>query len=151
MRYKGLVFDCKDHPFGIGVCCIAASCCQKCPLCPNQHLIALPELTITPLKLTEIVQKRSINNCLVLGGLEWTEQIEDVYKLLKYNKKNNNKLKIILYTHHTEKELHNNYTDLFRYKLLIKCGKYYPYLQNKDYCSYGIHLASTNQYIFSTM
>jgi hypothetical protein len=93
----------------------------------------------------EWILENTVNDKIVLGGLEWTEQEDELYILLDTCEEYN--ANVILYTHWSEEEIKQKFPRLLQYDMYIKFGEYRPELASNDYSSHGIPLASTNQYI----
>lgn len=146
IRNKGVVFDSQDHPDGLSTCIIAETCSNKCKNCINEHLRNYKTQNTHIEELVGYAIANTLGSCLTLGGLEWTEQIEDLYAILDYCKHEN--LSVILYTHWDEQELKEKFPKLLEYDIWIKYGEYREDLKtNGLYTSCGIPLASYNQYI----
>ena len=146
MRHKGVIFDCKDHPDGLATMIVADNCTYGCKNCINKHLKGAASQSADYIgTFIEQVLDRSLTNLLVLGGLEWTEQIFDLYRVLYVCEMCG--ANVILYTHYTEDELKEKFPKLLEYPIYIKYGAYIEELKSSTHFSYGIPLASTNQYI----
>lgn len=143
MRYKGIVRDSKDHPDGLATLLVADDCTRNCKACINQHLKSQESIVDEPTALIDAVIGTSLNNCVVLGGLEWTEQEQDLYDLLEVCR--DRRVNAILYTHWSEEQLKQRFPRLFQYDIWIKFGEHDP--EQKSYTSHGIPLSSANQYI----
>jgi pyruvate-formate lyase-activating enzyme len=144
MFVKGVIFDSKDHPEGLATLIIANSCNIGCENCCNEHLKDKESYDVNPKELLEFIHKSSFNNYVVLGGLEWTEQIDDLCLLLDLFDKEN--INCILYTGLSEDEVTKKYPKILNYNLLVKFGSYQKDLDER-HCSFDIPLASSNQYI----
>lgn len=145
VRYKGVVFDSKDHPEGLATLVIAPECYHGCNNCVNSHLKD-NKVQITSVNfLIDFILGNSLGNRIVLGGLEWTEDELNLYVILSgLVKKEAN---IILYTHWDEETFAEKYSQFLKYDMWIKYGEYREDLKSNDYYSHGVPLASTNQYI----
>jgi hypothetical protein len=146
MRYKGIIYDNKDHPLGLGTLIIADNCTHDCKCCINRGIITKPSFSHDYRSILTNIFKKTINKYIILGGLEWTEQIEDVYNILELC--TDLKSPPILYTHWPEEEFAKKFPKLFQYHgFYIKFGEYLEKFKSNKYFSHGIPLASTNQYI----
>jgi organic radical activating enzyme len=148
VQYRGLVFDNKDHPEGLATLIVAKGCNNFCPGCCNEYLKNTNIYESSPEELLKVISKYTINKCVVLAGLEWTEQTEDLYNLLDIFQKNG--YNVILYTHFSEQELKLKHPHIFDYSIWVKFGDYNIEYNNSNYYSYGIKLATQNQYIKHT-
>jgi hypothetical protein len=145
MRCKGVVFDNKDHPEGLATLIIANGCNKNCLNCCNEHLKSKESYNVEPKELLDFIAKSSFNNYIVLGGLEWTEQIEDLYLLLDLF--DEQEINAILYTGLTEDEINSKFPKILNYNIWVKFGSYQKELSEHSHLSQGIPLATTNQYI----
>lgn len=145
IRYRGLVFDSKDHPEGIGTLVVASDCHVNCRYCFNQHLKRCPVKSATAKELLDLIKQASFTKYIVLAGLEWVEQNRELYELL--DECNAQDFNTILYTHFTECQVRDKFPKLLTLCNWIKFGLYDPELKSINYTSNGIPLSSTNQYI----
>lgn len=143
--YKGIGVDCKDHPDGLASLVIARTCTHNCHYCINAGIHSAWTRSDWASYIVSLSLRKSLTNCIVLGGLEWTEQEDELYVLLdSYMEQGAN---VILYTHWSEEEIEKKFPKLLEYDMYIKFGEYRPKLASSTHSSYGIPLASTNQYI----
>lgn len=145
MRHKGVIFDCKDHPDGLATMIVADNCSYGCKNCINEHLKGIESQYLDMREVVKFVAANTLGNRVVLGGLEWTEQRRDLWELLDLLELY--EMNVILYTHLTEEEVKQEFPRLLEYDIYIKYGAYIEELASSTYSSYGIPLASTNQYI----
>jgi hypothetical protein len=145
IKYKGLVCDSKDHPDGVAILIVAPSCTYGCKKCINQHLKKGKYHIISCTDLINKIKRVSVGNCIVLGGLEWTEDKENLLSILDVLTKEN--MNIILYTHWDEVELKKLAPEIYKYDIWVKYGKYDINYKSDNYISNGVQLATTNQYI----
>jgi pyruvate-formate lyase-activating enzyme len=145
IHHRGLYHDRLDAPF-VGSLLFAVDCHHACPNCCHEGRHDGP---ITEEEIEEIfykIQDYKFSQGLILGGFEWTESPEEMYALIEFALAA--RLGVILYTHHTERELLESYAKLYEFSgLYIKVGEYREDLKSQTHSSFGIPLASTNQYI----
>jgi len=133
-----------EAPF-IGALLLAADCFGSCPGCFNQHIKTLPDVTMTADEILDQVAQNPLHEGIIFGGLEWTEQPADLLFLI--GKAMARKYQVMLYTSRTEQELFKEIPDLKGVPMWIKFGAYDESRRVYDYASYGVLLASGNQYI----
>ncbi|MDK2867599.1 MAG: hypothetical protein PWP51_2319 [Clostridiales bacterium] len=146
IRYKGVVHNIlNDAPF-IGAVIIANGCSMPCADCINEHLkddsltmIASPEAIIRS------IRRNGLNQGIILSGLEWTEQPEEMTALVKAALAA--KLEVIVYTHHEETAFFKIAPALQTLPIYVKFGLYDAALKSDDHYSMTVKLATTNQYI----
>jgi pyruvate-formate lyase-activating enzyme len=96
IRYKMMEHErFEDAPF-IGCLISAIDCHINCKNCFNQHLKTYPTLTKDSKSIIEEIKSNPFENGIILGGLEWTEQPEEMLDLIESALNEN--LKVILYT-----------------------------------------------------
>lgn len=145
IHYRGLYHDRVDAPF-LGSLVFAMDCDHNCPGCCHAGRRTDPVLETTSEEIIQEVLDYKFSEGIILGGFEWTQQPKEMFELIDLAMKNN--LKVILYTHRTEEEMHEMFPELYTRKgVYVKYGEYRLDLPSKDYTSYGVPLASTNQYI----
>ena len=130
-------------------------CTFKCgPFCQNKSLINCTALEVSFKRLYETYQQNSLNQALVLSGLEPFDSFQDLCELIEYFR-NIKKIKddIVIYTGYTEEELYEKLKILKHYIGEEACGgiiiKYGRYQEGKDKVLdslLGVTLASDNQY-----
>lgn len=135
----------EDAPF-IGALISACNCNFNCKNCFNQNLKKAPVINKTLKEIFEEICCNKFNKGIIFGGLEWTNQIDEL-KLLAAAAKNCG-LKTMLYTGRIfedkiVQELFS--TNLFDY---IKCGKYKEKKKSINHIEFGVTLASDNQHIY---
>jgi len=146
MLYKGIRHNIlNDAPF-IGALIIANDCHMPCKNCINEHLKD-PKYTTsnTAGEIIAEVLSNGLNGGIILSGLEWTEQANDMVKLAMEALKNN--LEVIIYSHHTEKYFFKIVPELKSKPIYVKFGLYDEKLKSSNNISYGVKLATSNQYI----
>lgn len=145
IHHRGLYHDRLDAPF-VGSLLFAVDCHHNCKGCchADRHTGKVYESEDT--KLIEEIKNYKFSEGIILGGFEWTEQLDELLDIIDLARSNN--LEVILYTHHTEEELRDIVPQLYTRKgVYVKYGEYRRELSSKTYTSYGVQLASTNQYI----
>lgn len=145
VHYKGIIHErAEDAPF-MGALIIATSCGNRCKECFNQHLKAATTYTKPAEEIIAEVKQNPFNDGIILGGLEWSEQPDEAVELIRCASASG--LQVILYTGLTEDMLYCRIPKEHLVGCLVKFGKYDPTCLSATYKSYGVHLASTNQYI----
>lgn len=134
-----------DAPF-IGARISAIRCNLKCPGCFNTELNFAPLILSTVAEVLAEVQEHPINQGIILGGLEWTEQPGEMRALVIEAIKAG--LKVMLYTGLTEQEFTKRFPDFYNIdgEVYIKFGRYVA--NAKGYKSpFDVYLKSLNQHI----
>lgn len=145
IKYRGIIHErCEDAPF-MGALIIAENCSNNCQGCFNQHLKNSEVFEHTAEQIIEIVKDNLFNDGIILAGLEWSEQPEDVIELVKCAKKNH--LEVMIYTGLSERGFTDRLWDSTLSGCYVKFGMYDPSCLSDDYYSLGVKLASTNQYV----
>ena len=164
IRYKAIEHErTEDSPF-VGAVISAIDCWENCSNCFNQHLKSQKTLEADANEIIAIVKSNPLNQGIILAGLEWTLQPNDMLVLLYMAKQAG--LKTMLYTSMTGNEFLRWFNlEMKVYathiavrkpdiKLLlsecldyIKFGPYDESKKSENYSSYGVNLASINQYI----
>lgn len=145
IRYKGIYHDRLDAPF-VGSLVSAIQCHHDCPGCCNNPIKDGPILVSTEDEIIRQILDYKFSEGIILGGLEWTEQYGELIALLDEATKYG--LKIMLYTHYDYEEFKDKYPQVFDYRgIYIKFGEYQKGNHTEGYSSYGVPLASDNQFI----
>lgn len=146
VEYKGIIHNVlNDAPF-IGAIVIANSCKRNCQGCINEHLKTDEYKQLNDVsEIIGAVRKNGLNEGVIFAGLEWTEQAEDLMALVDEAIRQG--LKVMIYTHHEERAFFNQMPSLKNKSIYVKFGSYDPKLIEADYYSYGVKLATSNQYI----
>jgi len=145
IRYKGIYHDRLDAPF-VGSLISAIGCHHDCPGCFHDNLKDGDYLVSTAEEIIKEIEDYKFSEGIILGGLEWTEQYDELLELLHCATISG--LKVILYTHYDDEELRVKFPEIYRYKgIYIKYGEYQRGNHTPGYSSYGVPLASDNQYI----
>jgi len=156
IRFKGVKQErMEDAPF-IGAAISAIGCEHNCLNCFNQHLKEYPTLIMESQDLIDNIITNPINEGIILSGLEWTLQLNEMIDLLHTAKLH--RLKTMLYTGSDIDDFMDTWKYVCRFTsahplhdLLdyIKFGKYdEAQLSDTHYC-HGVKLASKNQIILS--
>jgi len=147
IRYKGIYHEnIKDAPF-IGALICAIDCNIGCIGCCNQHLKKFPILKNNVKDVLDEVLSDKFNKGIILGGLEWTMQADEMMCLV--GNAIYHDMKIMIYTGLDEKKFQKRFPEIFYLTdIYIKFGKYDKNLLCNDNIQHGIKLASSNQNIF---
>lgn len=147
IRHKGIYRERFDAPF-VGTLISAIACNHNCPGCHNDPIKDKQGIYVTDhMDIIKMVVEDPFSEGLILAGLEWTLQVDEMFALitaaLEYN------LKVILYTYRTEEEMDAMFPYLSHIckGLYIKYGEYDETKKVANYSSYGVPLATSNQYI----
>ncbi len=133
-----------DAPF-IGMLVCAIGCTNNCPGCFNQHLLNRP---ITEYEVDEIITfvlSSNIDEGLILAGLEWTEQPEEMKALV--NAALENRLKVMIYTGLEQEAFEKLNPEIIQLPIWVKYGAYKQEQAVPDNICFGVQLASKNQKI----
>lgn len=145
IRYKVIEQErVEDAPF-LGALISAVDCKFHCKGCFNQHLKDLPTLESTSQEIISEVKANPFNEGIILGGLEWTLQPNEMKELVKCAVENN--LQVMIYTGLEEKEFISRFPDIVRYPVYVKYGQYREEMKTENNIQYDVQLASANQYI----
>lgn len=145
VSYKGIIHErAEDAPF-MGALIIATSCSNRCRGCFNQHLKDAETYLRYADEVIEEVKQNPFNDGIILGGLEWSEQPDDMIVLVSCAAAAG--LKVMVYTGLTEEEFYRRIPSHYLHNCYIKFGKYDEKCLSDSHISYGVKLASTNQYI----
>lgn len=134
----------EDAPF-MGALICANDCKFNCKNCFNQELKNRQGYEMESKNIIKEVKSNKFNKGIILAGLEWTLQPNELHELIKLAV--DNQLEVIVYSGRELNNLKNNYSFLFKYPIYIKYGKYIDELRVVDYKVYGVNLASSNQNI----
>lgn len=145
VSYKGIVHErAEDAPF-MGALIIATSCSNRCRGCFNQHLKDAETYIRYADEVIKEVKQNPFNDGVILGGLEWSEQPDDTIALVSCAAAAG--LKVMIYTGLTEEEFYRRIPSHYLRNCYIKFGGYDEKCLSDSYISFGVKLASTNQYI----
>ena len=133
----------EDAPF-IGALICAVDCNINCTGCFNQHLKQLSNIKKDSNDIINEVLSNKFNKGIILSGLEWSLQKDEMLELVNLALKNN--LKVIIYTGLNEDIFKNICKEVYEIKnIYIKFGNYNK--TSSSYVSENVKLASKNQYI----
>ncbi|MGL4570829.1 MAG: 4Fe-4S cluster-binding domain-containing protein [Clostridium sp.] len=147
IRTKGIVHErVEDAPF-IGALISAVDCRFNCKGCFNQHIKELPTIKMDSDDIIEEVKVNPFNEGIILAGLEWSLQPDELRALI--HAALDKDLKIIIYSGLTEEEFKEKFSDIYNLKknLYFKFGKYDESLKTSDNIQYDVKLATSNQKI----
>ena len=144
MRYNKIrKMDIADGP-GVRVSIFFQGCAFHCKNCFNQHLKNKPSIEMSAEEIINEVKKNPFNEGIILGGLEWFNQIDDMKVLMKTAA--NSGLKIMVYTGFSVIEDESIFKECAKkVDTYLKIGPYVEKLPQIE--MYGIVLASNNQKI----
>lgn len=145
IRYLTIEHENQDAPYFVGALICAINCTHSCPGCHNQHLIGSP-IQCQPVEdVIDEVQRNPFNKGIILSGLEWTEQPDEMIALIY--EALNRQLSVMLYTHMTRQEFEDTFPNLIKMPLWCKFGSYEDGSRTLRHKQYGIELASPAQEI----
>lgn len=145
VSYKGIIHErTEDAPF-MGALIIATSCNNRCQDCFNQHLKDAKTHLRYADEVIEEVKQNPFNDGIILGGLEWSEQPDDAIALISCATAAG--LEVMIYTGLTEEEFYRRIPRHYLCNCYIKFGRYDEKCLSDSHTSFGVKLASTNQYI----
>ncbi|GAU75910.1 4Fe-4S cluster-binding domain-containing protein [Fusibacter sp. 3D3] len=145
IRYKSIENErMEDAPF-VGALICAHSCAIGCKGCFNQDLKKMPSEVNTASKIVELVLEDPFNKGLILGGLEWSEQPEELIELVQAATQKN--LPVIIFTGHTLEAFYEKVPRIKKIEgeIYIKYGGYNEALLEPSKVVYGVKLATSNQ------
>lgn len=147
INYTSIVKSRFDAPY-VGTLLTGCYCLGSCRGCFNQHIKEMNVLSADAEEILYEIQCDVFSEGIILGGLEWLDgQYDQALYLIKESL--NRGMQAMLYTRHNEEYLRTHYPELFECKgLFLKVGPYDESLRTYTYRSYGVPLASSNQYIF---
>jgi organic radical activating enzyme len=146
IRHKGIDYGVlSDAPF-VGARICAIQCHEHCPGCFNQERIDEPYVTQDIDELFDEIKKHPINEGIILGGLEWSEQPDELRSLVLYAHAIG--MQVIIYTHLDIKQFLEQFWTLRELEnVYVKCGEYRQELEHYYDEQHDVTLASTNQII----
>jgi pyruvate-formate lyase-activating enzyme len=111
IKYKQIEHErVEDAPF-IGALICAVDCNINCPDCFNQHLKQYPTIEKSANEIINEVKSNPFNKGIILAGLEWTLQPEEMRELIYLAQENN--LKVMLYTGLDECVFKESFQDIY--------------------------------------
>lgn len=146
INYTSIVKSRFDAPY-VGTLLTGCYCRGSCRGCFNQHLKSTLILQDDADKILDEIAMDSFSEGIILGGLEWLDgQSDEAIYLIRGALSRG--MQAMLYTRQSEEYLREHHPELFDCKgLYIKLGPYVEPLRTYTYTSYGVPLASSNQYI----
>jgi len=145
IRYKAMEHErCEDAPF-IGCLITSIDCHINCQNCFNQHLKTYSTILKDSKEIIEEIISNPFDEGIILGGLEWTDQSDEMIELIRLALQEN--LKVILYTGLTEEDFKSKFSEIYNSNIYIKFGKYEKDNLSIDNIQYGVKLISKNQKI----
>lgn len=149
IRNKGIYRDRAEDAPWIGTLVSSISCPYNCSGCINDSLKSINYDTIEADDIIKSILDDPFNEGIILAGLEWSEQPEELCVLI--SKALDSNLKVILYTHCPNREsLLSKVPSLVHFsnkEVLVKYGMYDETKRVYDYWDHGVRLATSNQYI----
>lgn len=145
IRFKSLEHEViGDAPF-IGARLSSIGCSINCNKCQNQWMKELPTKQLGVHSLVKVVEANPYNQGIILGGLEWTDQPEELVAILEAFSATT--LQVMLYTGYTEEECYQIRPEIFSYNIWVKFGQYIHTAEDSNNVQNGVKLASKNQFI----
>ena len=144
IRHKGIFRDRMDAPF-VGTLISSIDCHHNCPGCFHQAMRDMPYEEDTVEDIIKEIKEDPFSEGVIFGGLEWTEQYGELLELIHACLDAD--LKVIVYTHHTEEEVYQRFSNLMDLPIYIKFGEYQEEHKVLNYTSHGVPLETSNQYI----
>lgn len=146
IKHKGLEHGVtSDAPF-IGARLCALHCNRGCPDCQNQYLKDSENIIEQDdLEILLEIQQSNIDQGLILGGLEWTNQPHEMEELIRMCHRHH--VPVILYTGMTEEEFFKQFPFIGALNMYVKFGAYRKDLDGYHDEEHDVYLASSNQYI----
>ena len=144
IRYKLIEHErFEDAPF-VGCLISSIDCSLNCKNCFNQHLKQYQTIIKDSKDIINEIINNPFNEGIILGGLEWTEQFEELIELINLSLQQG--LKVMLYTGLEEKEFKERFPQIYNQKIYIKFGRYDESKKNNNN-QWGVNLSTTNQKI----
>lgn len=147
IKIKGIVHErVEDAPF-MGALICAIDCKFNCKGCFNQYLKTLPTIEMDSEEILDEVIKNPFNEGIILAGLEWSLQPNELRELV--NSAINKELKVIIYSGLNEEEFKLKFPDLYSLNknIYFKFGKYEENLKVDNNIHYDVKLSTSNQKI----
>lgn len=117
-------------------------------ICQNEYLIKEPDISISYDKIVERYLANPITKAVIFQGLEPIDSPSDVLNLIAtFRQQYHCNDDIVIYTGYKEEEIRDFINQLKQYNnIIIKFGRFRPYLDSHYDPVLKIHLASYNQY-----
>ena len=146
VRYKSITHErTEDAPF-VGALICAIDCQFNCNNCFNQDIKNSSILIKDHKEVIQEVKNNKFNKGVILAGLEWSLQPDELRLLVHEALKNN--LEVIIYTGMNEKDFDIQFSDLIELPIYVKYGRYDENYKEDSYYCYGVKLATSNQKIY---
>lgn len=127
-------------------------CSFKCgrEVCQNNELIKSPLLEVKASQIVDWFNENPITEAYVFGGLEPFDSWQDLLELITKIRIGDKYSDIVIYSGYTKTELEERgvLDELYRFGVIIKCGRYIPNKPSRYDDLLGVDLASDNQYAF---
>ncbi len=135
----------EDAPF-VGALVCAISCPMNCKNCFNKHLKGLEVKKASAEEIVDTIKRNPFHEGMILGGLEWSEQPDEMLDLAREAVSRD--LKVMIYTGLTIEQFLHKVPDIrsLRGDIYLKYGAYHHDLPGYR-SRYGVQLASRNQKI----
>lgn len=149
IRYKILEHErVEDAPF-MGCLIAAVSCGLNCRHCFNQELKEYKTKRDDADDIIKKVKANPFNQGMIFGGLEWSNQPDELFELVRLCL--NNELSVMIYTG-LQQSIFFEKVPKLKYvpNIYIKFGAYKEKLKTENNIQYGIRLATKNQFIIKT-
>lgn len=146
IRHKGIEHGVMTDAHFIGARICAIQCAKHCAGCFNQDLLGESYVTETIHTVFEEILDHELNEGIILGGLEWTEQPEELREIVRYACSLN--MHVMVYTHLDLRAFLREFWEFREVdNVYVKCGEF-----RQDSSAYfdekhDVMLASTNQII----
>lgn len=143
--------DYKKSALLLCTCFCDWKCCTESnhdkTMCQNSKLENSPNKEIPFNRILEMVERNSVIDAVIFGGLEPLIQINQVIQCIEYLRKHGVTKDILIYTGYYLEEIDEPVINrLSESNVILKCGRYIPDRPPKFDDVLGITLASDNQY-----
>ena len=117
-------------------------------ICQNEYLIKEPDISISYEKIVKRYLTNPITKAVIFQGLEPLDSPSDVFNLIAtFRQEYHCNDDIVIYTGYKEEEIQDFINQLKQYNnIIIKFGRFRPYLDSYYDPILKVHLASNNQY-----
>lgn len=146
IKHKGIVQEVINQAPFIGAIIIAPSCTKGCKGCINEYLKTDGVFYYEEVEeILDKVQEHIFNEGIILAGLEWTESPDSLRKIVFSAL--GRKMEVMIYTYLTETEFKEKFPEFEGLNIWVKFGEYDERKKVEEYYSFGVRLATHNQYI----
>lgn len=145
IKHKGITHErMADAPFTGALIC-ANNCTIGCKGCFNQYLKEEAPQLDTVGNIIKIVKSNAFNDGIILAGLEWSLQSNELIALTKAALAHG--LNVMIYTGYNQKEFVRRVPEILTIKgsVYIKYGSYDEEKLVNNHILHGVKLASSNQ------